>query len=103
MGTPTGAECPPGQTLTYESFGSSFFASYCIRCHSEQVTGAARMAAPPDHNFDTLELIRRQAKAIDTSAGAGPAAQNRRMPPSGAAPGDAERTSLAEWLACGAP
>lgn len=103
LGPPSGAACPEGSTLTYESFGRSFMESYCLRCHSESVTGADRFGAPSDHNFDTIIEIQGLAGHIDQMAGAGPDSTNEIMPTDDPAPTLAEREQLAEWLACGAP
>ncbi len=104
LGPLTETECPPDSTLTYESFGEGFMASYCTDCHATTKTGAARNGATKDHDFDILAGIRGQAMHIDQAAGIGPAAENRFMPPAGEPqPTDAERRQLAEWLSCGAP
>jgi uncharacterized membrane protein len=104
-GTPTGAVCPPDSTLSYENFGKSLMEQYCTQCHSSDLHGGyARHAAPPDHNFDTLEGVRHDADHIDGSAAAGPTATNDSMPPRGyPMPTSNEREQLAEWIACGAP
>jgi hypothetical protein len=103
FGDPTGATCPDGSTLTYDSFGRGFMDDYCVRCHSSEVTGDDRKGAPSDHNFDTQFEIQSFHDHIDWMAGAGPDAVNTQMPPSGTAPSEAERRQLSEWLACGAP
>src|SRR5262245_13356993 len=102
-GTPTQSTCPTGSTLTYANFGQAFFTSYCQRCHASTVTGAARMGAPDDHIFDMVQDIQLNTEHIDELAAAGPASVNKQMPPNGAAPTEAERRQLGEWLACGAP
>ncbi|HZA51573.1 MAG TPA: c-type cytochrome [Myxococcaceae bacterium] len=102
-GGPTGATCPTSSTLTYQSFGQGFMATYCTRCHSSSVTGTARQGAPVGINFDTLEGIRASAVTTDSHAAAGPNGINADMPPSSPAPSEAERRQLGEWLACGAP
>jgi uncharacterized membrane protein len=102
-GVPTESVCPTTQTLTYASFGQAFFAGYCQRCHASTVTGLARMGAPTDHTFDTVEQIRSISDHIDEHAAAGPAAVNTEMPPDAPTPTEAERRQLGEWLACGAP
>jgi hypothetical protein len=103
IGTPTGAECPDGGTLTYESFGQEFMASYCTNCHSAELEGSARHGAPADHDFDTLDGIQSVADHIDQYAAAGPDSTNTTMPPTDPKPSMAEREMLGEWLACGAP
>lgn len=117
-GEPSGATCPAGSTLTYETFGQSFMEQYCTSCHSSALTGAARHGAPSDHDFDTLAAIHEVgAEHIDLVAAAGPLHVNTAMPPTeghaGAPtvshvdheslPSEAERRLLGEWLACGMP
>ena len=102
-GVATEAVCPTTQTLTYASFGQAFFAGYCQRCHGSTVTGLARMGAPVDTAFDTVEDIRFHRPHIDEHAAAGPAGVNTEMPPDAPTPTEAERRQLGEWLACGAP
>ena len=97
---PTGATCPPGSTLTYESFARPFMESYCTRCHSSTLTGDDRMGAPLFHDFDTETGILNVAEHVDEEAAAGPNAVNKIMPPDGAEPSEAERFQLGEWLAC---
>lgn len=102
-GASSGAVCPDGGSdLTYDNFGKDFFSAYCVSCHASTLTGAARVGAPANHDFDTLAGIRAQIDHIDETTAAGPSATNTSMPPSGG-PTEAERTKLGEWLACGAP
>ena len=103
LGPPTGAACPTTSTLTYASFGKPFMESYCTRCHSSELTGAARNGATAFHDFDTLIGVQSVSDHIDQTAGSGPEATNDQMPPDGAMPTLAERQQLAEWIACGAP
>ena len=102
-GTPSGAVCPPESTLTWDSFGQQFFADYCTRCHSTELSGAARQGAPNDHNFDSAELVRDELDHTDEQAAAGPDSVNTLMPIGGPTPTEDERKQLGEWLACGAP
>jgi hypothetical protein len=100
-GLKSGSRCPPDRSLTYETFARAFFATYCTRCHSSQRVGlGARSGATPGFDFDTLEHIRPHIGAIDTMAGAGPAAVNELMPPTAPSPSEAERRHLGAWLAC---
>lgn len=102
-GTPSGATCPEGSTLTWDNFGKGFMDSYCTRCHSTTLTGAARQGAPNDHNFDSVELLREELDHTDEQAAAGPTSVNTLMPIGAPTPSQAEREQLGEWLACGAP
>ena len=87
--------CPEaGTTLTYESFGRAFLASYCNGCHTASTSGA-----PASYRFDTLEDVHAHRERIFVRA-AGP---NVSMPPGPKDPPADERDRLAEWLACGAP
>ena len=98
----SGATCPSGSQLSYESFGREFMQAFCIRCHTAAVSGAARQA-PPDRNFDDLLSIRASAHVIDQQAVVGPVASRDTMPPDDPKPTLQERQQLGEWLACGAP
>jgi uncharacterized membrane protein len=100
-GDPTGSTCPPGSTLTYETFGNDFMQSYCIECHASDLPAPERMGAPVGVDFDTLEGILDRADEIDRRAAAGPDATNTVMPPAEQPqPSEAERLQLGEWLAC---
>ena len=93
-GDPTGSTCPDDSTLTYESFGQTFFATNCLRCHGP--------AGPESPKFGTVEQIRANSDEIDRKAAAGPDSVNTIMPEDGSV-AEAERRKLGEWLACGAP
>jgi cytochrome c5 len=102
-GPSTGSTCPPEPTLTYENFGSDFFASYCTRCHSSELSGPDRHGAPVGYNWDEIETVREHADLIDKMAAAGPDAVNTTMPLGNPRPAVEEREQLGEWLECGAP
>src|SRR5687767_14853394 len=57
FGPPTEAVCPDGSTLTWESFGQEFMATYCTECHASTLMGAERQGAPLYHDFDTLDGV----------------------------------------------
>jgi len=101
IGPASGATCPQGSTLSYESFGKAFMDTYCVRCHSTKLkTQTERMFAPEGHDFDVFEGIIGVAEHIDQYAASGPDKTNVMMPPSGAKPTMEEREQLGEWLAC---
>lgn len=114
---PTGTACPANSTLRYAggtptNFGQTFFATYCLRCHSVSLTGDARNGATIGVNFDTLDGIRAHLCRIDDFAGQGPVKtpNDKFMPfvepqlvPPEQFPSDGERSQLSQWLACGAP
>src|ERR1700709_1335738 len=91
----SGATCPPNSTLTYASFGQSFFRTNCLRCHSKSTKDQ-------DPNFDTVDQIRANKSDINEAAASGPTATNTDMPEDGDL-ALADRQQLGEWLACGAP
>jgi hypothetical protein len=101
-GKPTDSVCPTSNAPTYGSFGQTFFATYCIGCHSSTATN--RNGAPSDFNYDTEADIKMHLADIDTEAAAGPAATNTVMPeldgPVNEAPTVAERMMLGQFLAC---
>jgi hypothetical protein len=99
---PSGASCPPTETLTYANFGKPFADKYCIGCHNSALTGGDRNGAPEGYNWDQVEAIREFAMKIDGAAASGPGFTNTKMP-FGPPPTLEERTKLGEWLACGAP
>ena len=75
------ANCDP--SLTYASFGMSFFGTYCNRCHG----------------WDQ-ESAQLDGQVILDAAGAGTGAF---MPPSVPFPTTGERMQLSQWISCGAP
>jgi hypothetical protein len=103
LGPPTGATCPPGSTLTYESFARPFMERYCTRCHARSLTGEARQGAPTFHDFDTLFGIKVVYDHVDETSAAGPAAINESMPTDSPKPSKEERYQLGEWIACDMP
>jgi len=100
VGPRTGSTCPDSNPPTYDNFGKQFMQKYCLRCHSQHLTCAARMGAPADHNFDVELGIIGNVKHIDEVAAAGPDATNMVMPPSDPMPSLDERKKLGEFIAC---
>ena len=101
VGKSTGAVCV--STLSYATDIAPLMTKYCTSCHAASVTGAARMGAPLDHNFETQAGILAEAHHVDQVAGSGPNATNTLMPPPAAklpVPTTAERATLSSWLAC---
>ncbi len=103
FGPATQAACPPGSTLTWDSFGRKFMEDYCTRCHHSQLRGEDRQGATSFHDFDTVSGVRAVKLHVDQTSAAGPAATNTSMPPDDPAPTADERRLLGEWLACDAP
>jgi uncharacterized membrane protein len=100
--SPTGATCPTANAPTYGSFGEDFMTKYCTGCHSSE-TGN-RHGAPTDINLDSEADVIKHASDIDETAASGPKASNTSMPdmsgPVHAAPTEAEREQLGQFLAC---
>src|SRR5262245_10368365 len=64
-GRSSGSTCPSNMTLTYENFGMEFFATYCVRCHSETPADGSRHGAPRGLDWDEIETVRLYAETID--------------------------------------
>jgi len=101
----TTVTCPTTNPPTYASFGQTFFATFCTPCHSASNVGsAARNGAPDGLNFDTEAEVAANAEDINMMAGVGPNGPNHTMPympgPVTTPPTDAQRTTLAQFLAC---
>lgn len=100
-GEDTGSTCPPADKPDYATFGTAFFSTYCLDCHSQTLSGEDRHDAPVTINFDTRSLVRENTSNIDKQAAWGPNAHNTLMPPEGEPqPTDAERIRLGEYIAC---
>jgi uncharacterized membrane protein len=98
-GAPTGSVCDP--TLDYDADVAPVVSRYCASCHSVSVPLKERHGAPGDHNFDSEADVLANALHIQESAGIGPDAENRSMPPHGfRAPSDEQRITLARFLEC---
>jgi len=113
MATQTVCPTPDPGTLTWDSFGQPFMATYCTACHASTLSHSQRNGAPLYHDYDTLTGVLEIPDHIDSYAGAGPAATNTLMPPGRCPsvpgggldrdcphPSDAERTNLSLWIAC---
>lgn len=98
-GVVTGASC--NAELTYDADVAPIIERYCLTCHSASIPLEQRHGAPGDHNFDSEADVLSNAEHIMLSAGIGPRGDNRSMPPRGrSVPDDAERETLARFLAC---
>ena len=87
-----GGSCADGGALTYTTFGQGFMGKYCVSCHGSGRTEAGVV-------LTSLSGVRSRASQVDAVAGSGAS-----MPPLGStAPSSAERASLSQWIACGAP
>ena len=96
----TGATCPTVDRPTYDNFGKSFLDTYCTRCHSSSVVGAARNGATPNYNFDTLASVIERVGHIESVSASGPKATYTSMPPVADGPSVELREQLGQWLAC---
>lgn len=80
-------ECPPGSTLTYDTYGQLAIQEHCLSCH----------ASKESPRLGTLEEIRANKTPILREAVASTA-----MPEGGDMTLE-DRQLFGEWLACGAP
>jgi len=80
-------ECPTDSTLTYQTFGQTFFNDNCLQCH----------AGRESPRLDTTDKIRANKQRILE------AAVGSTFMPEGKDISLDERQLLGEWLACGAP
>jgi cytochrome c5 len=83
---------------TWASFAQGFFASYCTRCHSSTLTGAARNGAPDGYDWDLESAVRSHLDVIRSAVGVG-----NFMPPSAPTPTCTERQRIVRWIDAGAP
>ena len=83
---------------TWTSFAQPFFASYCTRCHSSTLTGAARNGAPDGYNWDDEAAVRAHLDMIRTAVGVG-----NFMPPSDPRPPCDDRRRIVRWIDADAP
>jgi uncharacterized membrane protein len=95
----SGASCPTGSTLTYDTFGKQFITDFCVKCHTVAKVKPDRKA-PEGVNFDTMEDIIKWAEDIDETAAKGPNKTNEKMPPGMRRPTPEQREQLGQWLAC---
>ncbi|MEI8026247.1 MAG: hypothetical protein WCI18_07845 [Pseudomonadota bacterium] len=95
----TTSDCENGTTLSWVSFGSSFFDRYCTSCHSSSLEDSQRSGAPTTSNFDSYGGMIKQRSQILLSAGT---LKDAKMPPTNTVPLE-ERKALIEYLKCGAP
>lgn len=97
--------CPPGNPLTFRSFGAGFLRTWCTGCHSSTLPERERQGAPDDVNFDSHALYLPHAREVLARAvleAHAPAESASPMPPAGLVP-EPDRRRLAQWIACGSP
>ena len=95
----TTSDCENGTTLSWVSFGSSFFDRYCTSCHSSSLEESLRSGAPTTSNFDSYGGMIKLRSQILLTAGT---LTGAKMPPTNTVPLE-ERKALIEYLKCGAP
>ena len=92
------APCDEQPTITYDTFGRGFLATYCDGCHGSAV--AERQGAPDDVVFDTREGALDWADRILERAAPSDGSVATMPPVGGVTSDDTER--LVVWLTCGA-
>ncbi len=72
-----------------------FLESYCLRCHSAQVSAGNRNGAPESSNFDMQQEVLADGESIRTRLldGGG-------MPPTPPEPSHIERDDVISWIDC---
>ncbi len=105
---PSPGACPPGNPLTFRSFGAGFLRTWCTGCHSSTLPERERQDAPTGVDFDSHARYLPHAAAVyeravvEGHAATQSPATATPMPPAGLVP-DADRRRLAQWIACGSP
>ena len=90
---PEPARDPDCDFLNYESFGQTFFTSYCVDCHMGP-------SAPHGVDLSTLEGIQKNKREIAAHA-LGTPRSNPMPPPALPQPAPEERDLLKKYLDCG--
>ncbi len=83
---------------SWATYASGFFASYCTRCHSSALTGAARNGAPDGYDWDDQATVRAHLAMIRDSVGV-----SNFMPLSAPNPSCDERRRIVRWIDADAP
>jgi hypothetical protein len=90
--------CVDGTPLTWANFGKPMFATWCVSCHAETISGADRNGAPLGLNLEHLDQVLPHLDRILATS----ATNDWTMPPSGGMSAR-DRERLREWIECGAP
>ena len=91
----TAAFCANAPTLTWESYGQGFMATYCLACHSANARD--RFGAPEDMNFDTAgETWSFQEQILSAVV------ETSTEPPGGGVYAE-DKQALEAWLRCAEP
>lgn len=91
----TAAFCASAPTLTWESYGHGFMATYCLPCHSAEAPN--RYGAPEDMNFDTAgETWSFQEQILSAVV------ETSTEPPGGGVYAE-DKQMLEAWLRCAEP
>ena len=92
------APCSEQPTVTYDTFGRGFLATYCDGCHGSEVAGDTRQGAPPEVVFDSREGAEMFADRILARAAPEDGSEPT-MPPVGGVT-DEDRDRVTVWLTC---
>ncbi len=88
-----------GTDDTYDGFPAAFFAEYCTRCHSSELTDPeSRSFATRGLDWDDEGTVREHLHRIRRVVG-----EVNTMPPADPRPGCVERRRLIQWIDDGAP
>ena len=92
------APCSEQPTVTYDTFGRGFVATYCDGCHGSEVQGDTRQGAPPDVVFDSRDGAEMFADRILARAAPEDGSEPTMPPVGGVTDGDRDRVTV--WLTC---
>ena len=93
-------DCPDDSTVTWAQAGT-IFSSNCVSCHSIENTGAERVGAKENVDYDNADVAFNSSGATPQDTWASIYADE--MPPGDATLSDADALVIHEWLSCGGP
>lgn len=89
----SGVDC---KAVTVPKYAAMTAWKKCTNCHASTLSGAARVGAPPDINFDSY------SDAVMDADRALSEVQSGAMPPGGGLTAD-EKTQIIDWASCDTP
>jgi uncharacterized membrane protein len=98
LSTPQANPGDPIDGDTFASFAAPLLTTYCTRCHSTTLTGAARNGAPIGFDWNDEASVRLHLAEMRNAIGV-----VNFMPPSAPLPSCDERQRLVRWIDADAP
>ena len=93
-------ECADDSTVNWAQVGP-IFATNCVACHSIDNTGAERVGAKENVDYDNADVAFNSSGATPQDTWA--SIYSDEMSPGDAAVSDADALVIHEWLSCGGP